>query len=598
MNLVNILPIISKFNNVPHVELMEHSDIIVINFKEYPWRNTFLSTLQTFDKIVYDKPNTTRPFIKALKKYYHTEDLVTVFLLKSNTGYLQQNILIGNNKLLIPVESYKDANIHLVLLPMFCDNDKKQLRKLKNIHLTDNMHFYKSHVLFLDPYQIPYPGGSYYAADNVDLDSKGDYKRMCIITKDLTDVHDNAIFELYQISRCLRYPLYTKSSQLKLPDLFFLESPVEGVHFEEGNLINSALITKTFSTNFPEFLLQDILNTYHNDSYNFDTNPFPLKSVALFIQYPVLLYYKDISYLNSSQCSLDESRYYLFFINSLNPQKIIHVKHPYDRYYLYENMNIEDIHSKKAMMFYYIPNHLRHIPYTLERVIMSNVMLGYKYKNKFLCLSYPMLIDAPRIDEYYNNEKFRIQNSHNYNTDCLLNVFHKEDFITHDINLKVLGIYNIDENYDIYKVNHIGCRNDTWCLVSKLQNVTSCSSFNKKRKHSSESNDESTPKYYRRAVAPLTSFVAAWVDFFSENIDKKFINYGNLNVFKLAMVLARHKICFKMRVAESRKIGLLNRNEYVFYMDQPAINFVNDMRLLITTEQNEDEEEEYTCVIT
>ena len=590
----SFLPIISEFNNVPNARLMKDSDVITIHFKEYHWENKFLSTLQNFEKIIYDKSSTTRPFIKALKKYYRTEDLATVLLLNSNTGYLQQNILIGNNKLLVPAESEIDGDIHLVLTPLFCRKIDQQLKKLTKYW--DDTYFYKSHVLFLDPHQLPYRGGSYYDTGNID---EGGARRICLITKDLKDISDNFFPDIFNLSTCLRSYYYTKPSLMKLPDLFHLQLPVESVNFEETNIIFSDLITKTYSNQKPDFLLQDILNSYHSKFYNEKLNPFPLNSVALYIEYPILLDYREFEFSFACGYTVENSpRYYLFFVNSSNPKKVIRVKHPYDRYFVYENMSIEKAHSNNAMIFYYIPNHEQHVPYDLKRVIIGNVTVGYKYENKFLCLHQPLLINSPRTDDD------GYQNSDNYNTDCLLNIFTKKDF-TNNIRIKILAIYNYDERYDIYKVNHVGCRNDAWCIVSKspLEHTESCSresSFvpgDKRPLTSGESDDEPVSKYFRRAPAPLTSFVRAWVDFFIQNIDKKSNSFGNLNIFKLAILLARHKICFKMRTAPNRYIGLLGRREYIFYMDQPAINFVNNVRLVTTTEEDDNEEREIWCTI-
>lgn len=600
MNFSKFTRNIAKFNNVLTVDSYDTEEfMIVIHFEEIKWKNTLIPSLQYFDKIVHDKSNSTRPFIKALKMLYRTDCLTTVFLSSHNTDYLQQTILMGKERLLIPKENGKD--VHLIILPFFSTHSKEPFM---HIDSNSDLFQYKGHYVFFDPYQIPYPGGSYYDHSNND---KGDYKRMCVLTQNIKDFFDNVLFnDLCPKSRCFKSWMYTRSTTLNLPDLFNIQNPTEDFYFQEKHLRYTELITKTFSTNKPEFLLQDILNTYHRNTYDSTENSFPLKHVALFVEHPITLSFGLQDNSNKQHCSLSsELRYTPFFINSLNPKTILQVTYPYDRYYVYEGIKLQNLDPKNYTMFYYIPNHKRYLPDDLERVIINNVIVGYEYKKGFLCLNYPMLLDAPEKDDIYGiydkNYGKKIQNCYNFNTQCLLNSFENFD-PKKDKRLEILGEFNYNEYYNIYKVKHVGKQHETWCLVrisQTFENFESCSLdpgqvVGGKRKDLSE---RPFPKYFRKAPPPMTSFVAAWVEFFMENVSKKHIDYGNLNVFKLAFILARHKICFEMQLSDTRKIELLY-NKYNFCMDQPAIDFINNMRILTNTETVEDaEKEERSCVI-
>lgn len=595
MNFSKFAPYIARFNNVLSVDIYDAHDefMIIINFKEISWKNGLIPSLQHFDKIVHDKCNSTRPFIKALKQLYRTDCLVTVFLSNHDTDYLEQTILMGKERLLIP---NKTGKVHLIILPFFSTHKKELL----HTDSKSDIYFYKGHVVFFDPYQIPYPGGSYYDTSNIDT---GDYRRMCVLTKDLNHFMENVLFnDLCPLTSCFKSWMYTRSIQLELPDLFNIQNPTENVNFQENYLRNSDLIKKKYSNNDPQFLLQDILETYHNSNYDLNENPFPLKNIALFIEYPITLGFGLQDHQNKQHCTLSsELRYIPFFINSLNPKTILQVTYPYDRYYVYENMKLQKLNPENYTMCHYMPDHKIHVPYDLKRVIMSNVIIGYKYKNAFLCLNYPMLIESPQKDDFKNidekNYNNKIQNNYNYNTHCILNSFEKFD-PKKDKRLQVLGEYDYNEYYTIYKLKHIGIRNETWCLMRRLQmnDVESCSVYTGKKNNSSDDN-EPFPKYFRKALPPMTSFVASWVEFFMENKSKKYVNYGNLNVFKLAFILARHKICFEMQLSDTRKIELIS-NKYHICMDQPAIDFINNMRILTETdaEMTSDVEKDSWCI--
>lgn len=599
MNFSKFARCIAKFNNVLKVDFYDSEEFMfIIHFEEILWKNVLIPSLQNFDKIVDEKINSTRPFIKALKMLYRTDCLTTVFLSNHNTDYLQQTILMGKERLLIPKENGKD--VHLVILPFFSTHKKEPFI---NIDSKSDLFQYKGHFVFFDPYQIPYPGGSYYDQGNND---KSDYKRMCVLTQNIDDFMDNVLFnDLCPQSRCFKSWMYTGFTTLRLPDLFNIQNPTEDFYFEETHLRNTELINKTFSANRPEFLLQDILNTYHRNTFDFLDNPFPLKNIALFIEHPITLNFGLQDNSNKQHCSLSsELRYTPFFINSLNPKTILQVVYPYDRYYVYEGMKLQNLDPKNYTMFYYLPDYKRHIPYDLERVIINNVVLGYEYKKGFLCLNYPMSIDSPEKYDFHNNDDSKkIQNSYNFNTHCLLNSFENFD-PKKDKRLEVLSEFDYNEHYTIYKVKHVGKRNETWCLVRREQspeNIETCKVDPGKvlgGKRLSEKSGEPFPKYFRKAPPPMTSFVASWVEFFMENINKKDVDYGNLNVFKLAFTLAQHKICFEMQLSDTRKIKLLH-NKYIFCMDQPAIDYINKMRISVNTETNEDmEEEEQVCIIT
>lgn len=599
MNFSKFAHCMARFNNVLKVDFYDSDEFMfIIHFEEILWKNNLIPSLQYFDKIVHEKINSTRPFIKALKLLYRTDCLTTVFLSNHNTDYYQQTILMGKERLLIPTENGKD--VHLVILPLF-NTQKKE--PFINIDSKSDLFQYKGHFVFFDPYQIPYPGGSYYDQTNND---KSDYKRMCVLTQNLDDLFDNVLFnELCPQSRCIKSWMYTGFSTLKLPDLFDIQNPTEDFYFEETHLRNTELITKAFSSNKPEFLLQDILNTYHTNTYDPLDNPFPLKNIALFIEHPITLSYGLQDNSNKQHCSLSsELRYTPFFINSLNPKTILQVTYPYDRYYVYEGMKLKNLDPKTYTMFYYLPNHKQQTPYDLERVIINNVVVGYEYKKGFLCLNYPLLIDSPeKYDFHNNNYGTKIQNSNNFNTHCILNAFENFD-PKKDKRLEVLSEFDYNEYYTIYKVKHVGKRNETWCLVRRkqtLENVVETCNLDPDKffssNRSSEASGEPSPKYFRKASPPLTPFAEAWVKFFMQNINKKDENYGNLNVFKLAFILARHKICFEMQLSDTRKIELIH-NKYQFCMDQPAIDYINKMRISVNTENEDIEEEGQNCIIT
>lgn len=566
MNIEKYATILAKYNNV-FSHKNHKTKIIVIPFKENKWVSKYLSRIKSFDKVIY---NCKRPVIKAFKAFYRTDCIASVFLQQNNS----HTILMGNERILF---SHPEGKTYLCLTPFWVKNASCiDLRSGVGAGCgTDNIFPHLNAILFLDELQTPYPGGCYYTRNRsrttpIPPSKIDEYMRICYITRDLSILDD--IFIAWNGKQNIEhFPFITKTTILTISK-FIQPFPIQNVsHFPESVVKSTSLITKKLSRSNPNFLIQDILNTYLSASGSVD-------NVGLFIEYPFECDYENscgnaedgTCYIDnkSSSSSNDPQQYVAFYVNGLNPKKILQVRRPYDRYMEYENF-IPDIQMHLWTKILYDPR--EELPFNVSRVVIDNTILGYCYKGAFLCLAYPAL--SSFVIPFDHLSKC---GSKNLDTDCLLSPM-KENDLKHDNNIFVIDKYPYDRTHHLYHIKHKNIRNDLWCLSRIDDNKYYNDTFCKISDNANRNSDEPPSKYPKKADPPL--FVSKWLSFYDKHKDQNNLHFGNLDLFKLALILARHKICFKLKRGNSREISYVS-GEYEIRLEEPLVNYINEIRLL------------------
>ncbi|KAF8796693.1 hypothetical protein HNY73_001039 [Argiope bruennichi] len=218
-------------------------------------------------------------------------------------------------------------------------------------------------------------------------------------------------------------------------------------------------------------------------------------------------------------------------VNGNFPKKVIQIKIPYDRYIEYDHVPVT--HWSQI-------NYIRIPTSVLDRVIIEATHIGYVYRDVFLCLSHPILNNAI--------------NYINVNTGYICNVVEKFD-IRKDSNITVLDTYRYDCNHTLNRIKFKDIPYDLWCLSV---------------------NDESNsfPKRFRPP-----HLVDHWLNFYSRHCNKTKLDFTNLEVVKLAFVLSKHKVCFKIKITNRNRKIELDNDSLIFRIDEEAVKFLNEIRL-------------------
>lgn len=290
---------------------------------------------------------------------------------------------------------------------------------------------------------------------------------------------------------------------------------INDVPFPDSSIKSTAIIDKKN----PHFLIQDILNTYVRNGGFID-------NIGLFIEYPIRVSFEGCDDIHNDRLK----QFIAISINGNEPKTVLHVQCPYDRYIEYTHI--------PAVPWTRLLFDTSDLPSDLQPVVVDSTILGYNYQDAFFCLSYPML-----------DIKFG-----NFNTEYLLNTV---DFDLYtDKKIDVIDSYRYDNYHDINRVKHRELPHELWCLTT-IQNIPET--------------------YARRVTAP--EFVRNWLLFYDQNKQNKDVRYGDLDVVKLALVLARHKICFSLKASRYREVFFEQGKDILFRLDPEAIDFINDVRL-------------------
>jgi hypothetical protein len=240
-------------------------------------------------------------------------------------------------------------------------------------------------------------------------------------------------------------------------------------------------------------------------------------------------------------------------VNGSRPKKTLLVRHPYERYVTYNT-----VPALPWTQVLYVRESLN-LPLDVNVVTIDSIVIGVEYKGAFFVSSYPLLEDRPRIETL--------------NTKCLLTPYGNDP--KSDTQIVVLETFRYDYETLLHRVRIKSVDYELWCL-SKSDDVN----------------------VYPKRVRP-PELVENYLQFYTRNKSKNKL-IGNVNMVQLAMVLARHKICFTTRIVDKNKIGnmILSDDEIVLQMDDKAAEFLNNMRLdALENGNNLDSSGNESCVI-
>lgn len=413
------------FHGAAETEIIENC--IVYKLARTSWSKSIVLKLKNFQKAYDDsdlKADNIKPLSRSLMKHFKLETPCTVF--KTDDSF---SILYGNTLLAFPKF---DGLTYVVATQYFVKNCKvfqTFMTKLKAECVSDNIYYYKSAVIYIDQYDIPYPGCDYFNEKN----NENSLSRICFIVDqpDVSRIHEFTR-DLENVNNIFNMPLKTKCVNVNISQLID-PTPIDEIHIPTTHYEYTNIIVKRLCYKNPNFIIQDIINSC-----------FMNEDIGIVIEYPICL-----SYISLNKTDYPR-RYYCFAINCHQPKKIIHVPSPYDRYYRY-NHGIKDI---DWVSLYYDHKSCTNILDITDVVIDTNI-IGYIYKDTFFCLSHPKLSKVTRVS--------------NRNTNYLLNTLSFS--IEEDKNLNVVYMHRFNSEYKIYCVKHKDLPYDMWCLENSKQYV-------------------------------------------------------------------------------------------------------------------------------
>lgn len=423
MNLQQYANYYGNFHGATEIDVIENC--IVYKLEKVSWSKSIVLKLKNFQKAYDDNNiNNIRPISKSLMKHFKLETPYTVFITDDSFS-----VLYGNTCLVYPKSN---GSIFVVATQYFVLENitfKKIMTKYNAECVSENTYFYKSIVVFLDAFDIPFPGGSYFS----DRNNKNALSRICFILdqQDASKINE-LVRNLENVDNIYHKPLQTKYVNASISK-FIDPIPVNETEIPTSQYEYTNIIIKRLCYKNPNFIIQDILN-----SCNITTE------IGIVIEYPICITFTSTYQLNSPK------RYFCFAINSHKPSKFLHVPYPYDRYYQYN----QGLNYINWVTLYY--DHLSNDKTIdiLDVRIDSNIV-GHVYKDTFFCLSHPKIL--------------KFISSSSMNTKYILNKlsFNIED----DKNMTLLSINRFNSDFIIYCVKHKDIPYDMFCLEKFTPNI-------------------------------------------------------------------------------------------------------------------------------
>lgn len=407
-----------SFHGATETEIIENC--IVFKIDKVSWCKSVVLKLKNYEKAYDDSEKNSdniKPLSKSLMKHLKLETPCTVF--QTDDSF---SILYGNTYLLYP----KSNGSIIFVATQYFVSDAHVFQKFMSQYnaecVSENIYYYKSAVIFMDEFDIPYPGCNYFSKNN----KKNAIGRICFILdqqdtfripkfirnlENVNDIHYKALQ-----TKCINTSISKFIDPIPIDEMYIPTS-----HYDYTNIVVKRLCYKN-----PNFIIQDILNSCYIN-----------KDIGIVIEYPICLSYVSI---NKSQYP---RRYYCFAINCHQPNQFIHIPSPYDRFYKYDH-GIKDINWTSL---YYNPIAINHKTDIFDVVIDTNT-LGYVYRDTFFCLSHPKLSKVPNV--------------RNRNTRFLLNTLSFN--IENDPNMNIVYMHRFDSEFIVYCVKHRDLPYDMFCL--------------------------------------------------------------------------------------------------------------------------------------
>lgn len=497
-------------------------NIILFRFGVSSYENWLIMRLIPPDHIFMDSK---KPLVYALKACFKSDVMASVVC---NSKYLW-TVVLGKERVIFPIgrEAPSDNTLHYYATPFYVKNTEVVKTYLPGtIHPPyENVFFYKNSVLFLDNEDLPYPGGNYFAKrDPVD------YYRICFLSTEPVDAVLKLAEEWHLRDGVETIP-YMSREVVALPKMIPFQ-PVSAISISETHKISSKPFPKTLGSKKPEHMLLDILNAYYKLSPGRSTLD-ATDPLGLLIDWPLHLALEGGRTVESETPT---QNMVALCVNGHQPDRVLRIYRPYDLYTEYA----------------YVPPTLwTPVDYepltlvtdaTIRKVAIDTVVVGVVYRDAFFCFEQPLLEGNP-------------VKKHLLNAQSILSI---ADFdLKDDPKLNVVQTIQCSEQYCL---SHVILNSVTslraWCFIRKADQVS----------------------YPKRRTLP--KFIEQWRDFFLDVKDTSF--EVDIHAVRLAMMLSKHNLCFKLVTAEketSREICKLSDNDIVFYLNEKTVQFINDARL-------------------
>lgn len=506
-------------------------DLIVLDFADAPFDPFAIHLMYEFETICM---NTQKPFTQALKVFFNTEDPITVTCHKNNFW----TALLGSFKTITP-SLEGDATFQLYATPYFVKNPalvteywRGQARQAYDFCFS-----YKNCIMYLDKEDLPYPGGNYFDCKQ----SQGAY-RVCILSQEPVHLVLSVAQEWKQlVQKNLQVEIrsYLTKDVVSIPKMIPF-TKVDKPHLPEERRIHSRFIQKRLSIMQPHHLLHDILGSYYRNylyDHNGQENEKALEELGVIVEYPFRL-----SYDGARTDSTTSKEFVALCFNGRHPKRCILVQSPYDVYSEYQEVPVT----------MWTPLHYVHsfldLPLDCEKVMVDSVVIGYVYQKAFFCFSVPVLEGRPAGESKRNLE-------------YLFNPTTLSD------ELMVKETYRLNHQYSLHRIVQKGIPYPAWCVT------------------------ESQEHYPDHPILP--ELPKQWVSLLT-NKDYRKKNVVDVNMIQLALMLLRHKICFKTNICNKKHGVILTDDEIELKMGQAEVNFINGIKV---TPPKDDKQDEASCVI-
>lgn len=404
MNLQHYTDIYCSFHNVFEHDVIENT--ILIPISDVSWAKSIVLRLKNFKEIY--EPD--KPLAKSIMYHYKMETVVSVFTSKDSWS-----ILLGDQRVVYPKSG---SHSYIGASSLFIKDSKifEQYMKERNaISYYDNIYSYKNAVIYLDNYDIPYPGGHYFNEKNVE----NDQYRICFVgSSEIIQLLEKEFLEKLKAVNYM--PLKVKDAEATISDFINLK-PIRNAPFSSMYHENVSNVLKRKCFTDPNYIIQDILNKSFSSE------------IGIIIEYPIY-----ISYLSPSD-KLKHNEYVALAINCNIPKSVLYVPAPYDRCYL---------HRQVPKNIHWVTLLYDKEPETLEAVILNKNIIGYMYRETFFCLTHPKLMYGTHVE--------------NKHTKDILNMLSFD--LKQDENLKIVNEFRYDVNHSLFCVKHKNLSHELWCL--------------------------------------------------------------------------------------------------------------------------------------
>lgn len=357
--------------------------------------------------------NAQQPFLQALKAHFKSDEPTSVFC--KNVAW---TIILGNDKFVYATRSEK-ATFRLYASTYFVKDPQIVASYLQNTTRPayDHVFLYKNTILYLDNYDIPYPGGCYYHSNVAE-----EFYRICFLTNEPLEHVKKLVSDWTSRQGVYNIPYLTKNAITE--PKFIRYQPIPSVHLTDP--LTSDFIPRTF--NKPHLLIHDILAAYQRN------RGVELKNLGIIIDFPFYIKYDGALPLEVKQTHLVG-----LCVNGQTPDRTLLIHRPYDTYAEYN-----EVPGIIWTPFHYVPSYFA-AP-DVKKVIVDNTVIGLEYNNGFFCFNYPLLEGRPNSNRYMNNE-------------CLTSVTKNLD------GLVVIQTFRHNAKYSINRVNLPNVPFETWCIT-------------------------------------------------------------------------------------------------------------------------------------